>query len=190
MIFFFDIITKTCFTHSFESLPGYALFSPVSFSSHQSVFSITDRTSGSSQFCVQITEEMHRLHSFVSLICYFLSVLSKLLIMYYSVLKKKCKYTRKGVVYWVLYPNLKLLFLTLKFAGSYKRKEECNRAWIAQWLEHWTCDQKLQCLSPSRRIFFSRVNFLCWHLPFWFRFIIHIQQVEHLHLFSYSFLSV
>ena len=143
MIFFLDIITKTCFTHSFESLPGYALFSPVSFSSHQSVFSITDRTSGSSQFCVQITEEMHRLHSFVSLICYFLSVLSKLLIMYYSVLKKKCKYTRKGVVYWVLYPNLKLLFLTLKFAGSYKRKEECNRAWIAQWLEHWTCDQKL-----------------------------------------------
>ena len=35
---------------------------------------------------------------------------------------------------------------------------------IAQWLEHWACDQKAAGSSPGRRIFFSRVNFLCWLL--------------------------
>ena len=40
-------------------------------------------------------------------------------------------------------------------------------AGIAQWLEHWTRDRKFagsnRCRS-SGRIFFSRVNFLCWLL--------------------------
>ena len=38
-------------------------------------------------------------------------------------------------------------------------------AGIAKWLEHQTCDWKDAGLSPSRssrRMFFSRVNFLCW----------------------------
>ena len=40
-------------------------------------------------------------------------------------------------------------------------------AGIAQWLERWTRDWKVACLNPcgsGRRIFFSRVNFLCWLL--------------------------
>ena len=38
---------------------------------------------------------------------------------------------------------------------------------IAQWLEHRTHDWKVMCLNPcrsGRRIFFSRVDFLCWLL--------------------------
>ena len=38
---------------------------------------------------------------------------------------------------------------------------------IASWLEHQTCDQIVVSLNPGRskgRIFFSRVNFLCWLL--------------------------
>ena len=36
---------------------------------------------------------------------------------------------------------------------------------IAQWLEHWTHDWKVPGSNPcrsGRRIFFSRVDFLCW----------------------------
>ena len=43
---------------------------------------------------------------------------------------------------------------------------------IAQWLEHQARDLKVPGSSPSRnggRIFFSRVNFLCW-LLFWYPF--------------------
>ena len=38
---------------------------------------------------------------------------------------------------------------------------------IAQWLEHWTYDWKVQVSSPGRsgrKMFFSRVNFLFWLL--------------------------
>ena len=45
-------------------------------------------------------------------------------------------------------------------------------AGIAQWLEHQTHDLKVPGSSPGRsggRIFFSRVNFLCW-LLFWYPF--------------------
>ena len=45
-------------------------------------------------------------------------------------------------------------------------------AGIAQWLERRTHDWKVAGLNPcrnSRRIFFSRVNFLCW-LLFWYPF--------------------
>ena len=48
-----------------------------------------------------------------------------------------------------------------------------SRAGIAQWLECWTRDWKVTDLSPCRssgRIFFSRVNFLCWLL---FRYLFH-----------------
>ena len=34
-------------------------------------------------------------------------------------------------------------------------------AWIARWLDCQAHDQKVSGLSPSRRIYFSRVNFLC-----------------------------
>ena len=40
---------------------------------------------------------------------------------------------------------------------------------IAQWLERRTHDQKVTGLSPHRRIFFSRVSFLCW-LILWYPF--------------------
>ena len=42
-----------------------------------------------------------------------------------------------------------------------------SQAGIACWLERRTCDQKVASLNPcrsSRRIFFSRVNFVCWLL--------------------------
>ena len=44
---------------------------------------------------------------------------------------------------------------------------------IAQWLERWICDRKVMGSYPGRsgrRIFFSRVNFLCWLL---FRYPFH-----------------
>ena len=44
---------------------------------------------------------------------------------------------------------------------------------IAQWLERWTRDWKVAGLNPCRsggRIFFSRVNFVCWLL---FRYPFH-----------------
>ena len=46
-------------------------------------------------------------------------------------------------------------------------------AGIAQGLECWTCDWKVTGSNPcrsSRRIFFSRVDFLCWHL---FQYLFH-----------------
>ena len=54
-------------------------------------------------------------------------------------------------------------------------------AWIAQWLEQQTHDQKVAGLNPcwsSRRIFFSRVNFLCW-LLFWYLFHPRVTAVAH-----------
>ena len=45
-------------------------------------------------------------------------------------------------------------------------------AGIAQWLERQTCDWKVAGSNPcwnGGRIFFSRVNFLCW-LLFWYPF--------------------
>ena len=51
------------------------------------------------------------------------------------------------------------------------------RSWwgagIAQWLERWTHDRKVTGLNPcwsGGRIFFSRVNFLCWLL---FQYLFH-----------------
>ena len=37
-------------------------------------------------------------------------------------------------------------------------------AGIAWWLGRWTHDQKVASLNPGRRIFFSRVSFVCWLL--------------------------
>ena len=40
-------------------------------------------------------------------------------------------------------------------------------AGTACWLERWTCDRKITCSNPCRsggRMFFSRVNFVCWLL--------------------------
>ena len=48
-----------------------------------------------------------------------------------------------------------------------------SRAGIVQWLEHWTRDWKVAGSNPcwsGGRIFFSRVNFLCWLL---FRYPFH-----------------
>ena len=49
----------------------------------------------------------------------------------------------------------------------------CRGAGIAQWLEHWTRDWKVAGSNPcwnGGRIFFSRVDFLCWLL---FRYPFH-----------------
>ena len=49
----------------------------------------------------------------------------------------------------------------------------CSIAGIAQWLEHWTRDWKVTGSNPcwnGGRIFFSRVDFLCWLL---FRYPFH-----------------
>ena len=57
----------------------------------------------------------------------------------------------------------------------YKKKEQEDKVnlGIAQWLECWTHDWKVAGSNPFRsggRIFFSRVNFLCWLL---FRYPFH-----------------
>ena len=47
------------------------------------------------------------------------------------------------------------------------RRKTCTGAGIAQWLERRTRDRKIAGSNPCRsggRIFFSRVNFLCWLL--------------------------
>ena len=54
-------------------------------------------------------------------------------------------------------------------------------AGIAQWLEHGTHDRNVLALIPHRnggRIFFSRVNFLCW-LLFQYMFHPHVTAVAH-----------
>ena len=54
-------------------------------------------------------------------------------------------------------------------------KQCADIAGIARWLECWTCDQKIASSNPgrsSRRIYFSRVNFVCWLL-----FCIHFTPV-------------
>ena len=56
-----------------------------------------------------------------------------------------------------------------------------SRTGIAQWLKCWTPDWKVPGSSPCRsggRIFFSRVNFLCW-LLFWYPFYPCVTTVAH-----------
>ena len=53
------------------------------------------------------------------------------------------------------------------FNISFHELLNCREAGIAQWLEHWTHDWKVAGLNTCRsggRIFFSRVDFLCWPL--------------------------
>ena len=62
-----------------------------------------------------------------------------------------------------------------------------NWAGIAQWLECQTCDWKVASSNPcrcGRRIFLSRVDFLCW---LWFRypFYPHITAVAHKRSWSF-----
>ena len=62
-----------------------------------------------------------------------------------------------------------------------------REAGIAQWLERQTCDSKVTGLNPCRsdgRIFFSRVNFLCWLL---FRYPFHPRVTAVAHKRSRSF---
>ena len=59
-------------------------------------------------------------------------------------------------------------YVTLLLSAIVPNRE----AKVAQWLEQQTHDQEVSSLSPgrsSRRIFSSRVNFLCWFL-FWYPF--------------------
>ena len=58
---------------------------------------------------------------------------------------------------------------------------------IAQWLECWTCDWKVVGSNPCRsggRIFFSRVDFLCWLLV---RYLFHPCVTAVAHKRSWSF---
>jgi len=83
---FLDTIanSNTCLT---SSLPRHALFPCASFQYHQKVFGAMDRTPGSSQFCVQLTEEMHVDSNHF---CHqlFLSLWSEFFIMYCSFLEQ------------------------------------------------------------------------------------------------------
>ena len=56
-----------------------------------------------------------------------------------------------------------------------------NRAGIGQWLERRTRDRKVAGSNPcwsGGRIFFSKVNFLCW-LLFWYPFHPRVTAVAH-----------
>jgi len=59
-------------------------------------------------------------------------------------------------------------------------------AGIAQWIERWTHDWKVACLNPcgsGRKIFFSRVSFLCWLL---FQYPSHPRVIAVVHKRSWS----
>ena len=59
------------------------------------------------------------------------------------------------------------------FYVNHQSKNSYMGAGIAQWLECWTRDQKVLGSNPCRsggRIFFSKVDFLCWLL---FRYPFH-----------------
>ena len=66
--------------------------------------------------------------------------------------------------------------LSLCIYSPISRNSQCYGQWgagIAQWLEHWTRDWKVAGSNPcwnGGRIFFSRVDFLCWLL---FRYPFH-----------------
>ena len=84
--------------------------------------------------------------------------------------------TKLKLVKRVLVTKMKLM------KGALVTKLKGARSWgvgIAQWLEHWTHDQKILSLSLGRsggRTFFSRVNLLCW-LLFWYPFHPHVTAV-------------
>ena len=63
--------------------------------------------------------------------------------------------------------------VSLLYKGDQLKQEESRGAGIAQWLEHRTRDWKVAGSNPcwnGGRIFFCRVNFLCWLL---FRYPFH-----------------
>ena len=65
------------------------------------------------------------------------------------------------------------VMITSTWCLTYRRMTYRRGARIAQWLERRTRDRKVPGSSPGRsggRIFFSRVNFLCWLL---FRYPFH-----------------
>ena len=65
--------------------------------------------------------------------------------------------------------------------GDAGRQVNCQGVGIAQWLERRTCHGKVVGSNPCRsggRIFFSRVNFLCW-LLFWYPFHPRVTAVAH-----------
>ena len=70
------------------------------------------------------------------------------------------KFSAFACLFWWWYSNLDWIAIYSRGAG------------IAQWLERRTHDWKVAGSNPCRsggRIFFSRVNFLCW-LLFWYPF--------------------
>ena len=81
---------------------------------------------------------------------------------------------------WLLHCHK--MFVLVQSEHSYLKPRCDNRnrwAGIAQWLERWTRDRKVAGSNPcwsGGRIFFSRVNFLCW-LLFWYPFHPHVTAV-------------
>ena len=73
-----------------------------------------------------------------------------------------------------IHTNLKYLNMqTMQWCTKKKKRKPNKRAGIAQWLERRSRDRKVTGSNPWRsggRIFFSRVNFLCWLL---FRYPFH-----------------
>ena len=121
---FFDTLTSTCFT---DSLPHCARFSSALFWRHQNVLGVTDRTPGSSHFCLQFTEDWRntcRLQSFLSQILYTFfkkSLWGELLILEKEKENKNKNPEKRHGRFIVFYPNLfKLIIignLGVKFAG-------------------------------------------------------------------------
>ena len=82
----------------------------------------------------------------------------------------------------------RMLFIRTKNIHIFGVIPFIKRAGIAQWLECWTCDWKVTGSNPWRsgaRIFFSRVNFLCW-LLFWYPFHPRVTAVAHKRSQSFS----
>ena len=75
--------------------------------------------------------------------------------------------------------NLSLICVQLKLVAVHPEQNIISGAGIAQWLERRTRDWKVTDTNPcwsGGRIFFSRVNFLCW-LLFRYPFHTHVTTV-------------
>ena len=79
-----------------------------------------------------------------------------------------------ALVAWIFHKDKKVhcfvCFKATKQTFSFTEPTSMTQVGIAQWLECWAHDWKVTGLSPcrsGRRIFFSRVNFLCQFL-FWY----------------------
>ena len=80
---------------------------------------------------------------------------------------------------FILYEKCFEMFICVWLEFDCPEVTQCGWQDIAQWLERRTHDWKVAGSNPCRsggRIFFSKVNFLCW-LLFWYLFHPHVTAV-------------